>query len=163
ADRDMVPAVKLTNHLASAAMQHGLIMRTSRYGYGNVLKIRPPLILTLAQAEELCDRLGGVFDAEGPALKGAWSDLGDTTPAELLAYSGRGLSRQVHGDSPGGDAQFDIDGVAERAVLDFLRENATEPLAVYTEDGSLVELGRNPRYLLVIDPIDGTRPASAGL
>ena len=64
ADRDMVPAVKLTNHLASAAMQHGLIMRTSRYGYGNVLKIRPPLILTLAEAEELCDRLVELFDAE---------------------------------------------------------------------------------------------------
>ncbi|CAM5648148.1 Aspartate aminotransferase family protein OS=Streptomyces rimosus subsp. rimosus (strain ATCC / DSM 40260 / JCM 4667 / NRRL 2234) OX=1265868 GN=SRIM_031745 PE=3 SV=1 [Streptomyces rimosus subsp. rimosus] len=36
---DGKPAVKLTNHLAGAAGQHGLILRTSRYGYGNVLKI----------------------------------------------------------------------------------------------------------------------------
>lgn len=82
---------------------------------------------------------------------------------ELLAYADKGLVRQVHGDSPGGDAQFDVDEVAERAVLDYLRANATEPLAVYTEDGSLVELGANPRTLLVVDPIDGTRPTSAGL
>jgi myo-inositol-1(or 4)-monophosphatase len=81
----------------------------------------------------------------------------------LLAYADKGLQRHVHGDSPGGDAQFDVDEVAERAVLDYLRANAPEPLAVYTEDGSLVELGPNPRTVLVIDPIDGTRPTSAGL
>lgn len=82
---------------------------------------------------------------------------------QLLAYADKGLQRQVHGDSPGGDAQFDVDEVAERAVLDYLRANATEPLAVYTEDGSLVELGPDPRTVLVVDPIDGTRPTSAGL
>ncbi|MET9296745.1 aspartate aminotransferase family protein [Streptomyces sp. NPDC003077] len=58
------PAVKLTNHLASSAMRHGLILRTSRYGYGNVLKIRPPLILTLDEAALLCDRLENLFRAE---------------------------------------------------------------------------------------------------
>ncbi|MEV5505578.1 aspartate aminotransferase family protein [Streptomyces orinoci] len=63
-DAEGEPDVKLTNHLASAAMQHGLILRTSRYGYGNVLKIRPPLILTLDQAELLCDRLENLFLAE---------------------------------------------------------------------------------------------------
>jgi myo-inositol-1(or 4)-monophosphatase len=82
---------------------------------------------------------------------------------QLLTYAGKGLQRQVHGDSPGGDAQFDVDEVAERAVLDYLRANATEPLAVYTEDGSFVELGPDPRTVLVVDPIDGTRPTSAGL
>jgi 4-aminobutyrate aminotransferase-like enzyme len=61
---DGSPAVDLTNHLAKKAMEHGLIMRTSRYGYGNVLKIRPPLILTLAEADELCDRLEHLFEAE---------------------------------------------------------------------------------------------------
>lgn len=61
---DGKPAVKLTNHLASAAMDHGLILRTSRYGYGNVLKIRPPLILTMAQAEEICDKLENLFMSE---------------------------------------------------------------------------------------------------
>lgn len=61
---DGSPAVRLTNHLAKAATDHGLILRTSRYGYGNVLKIRPPLILTLDQAEQLCDRLEQLLAAE---------------------------------------------------------------------------------------------------
>jgi 4-aminobutyrate aminotransferase len=61
---DGSPAVDLTNHLAKKAMDHGLIMRTSRYGYGNVLKIRPPLILTLAEADDLCDRLENLLIAE---------------------------------------------------------------------------------------------------
>jgi 4-aminobutyrate aminotransferase-like enzyme len=61
---DGSPAVALTNHLAKAAMEHGLIIRTSRYGLGNVLKIRPPLILTLDQAEVICDRLDGLFAQE---------------------------------------------------------------------------------------------------
>lgn len=53
------PSADLTNHLAGKAMEHGLILRTSRYGYGNVLKIRPPLILTLEEADLIVDR----FDA----------------------------------------------------------------------------------------------------
>lgn len=51
--------VALANRLAELAMQYGLIIRTSRYGRGSVLKIRPPLILTMAEARVLCDR----FDA----------------------------------------------------------------------------------------------------
>jgi len=54
--------VERTNILAQKAMDHGLILRTSRYGRGNVLKIRPPLILTLDQAEEICDRLEALFN-----------------------------------------------------------------------------------------------------
>jgi len=58
------PAVKLTNYLASKAMEYGLIMRTSSYGHGNVLKIRPPLIISIHEAAELCDRLETLFSAE---------------------------------------------------------------------------------------------------
>ncbi|WP_219817498.1 aspartate aminotransferase family protein, partial [Rathayibacter tritici] len=56
ADVDGTPNVDLTNDLARKAMDFGLIMRTSRYGRGNVLKIRPPLILTMTQADDICDR-----------------------------------------------------------------------------------------------------------
>ncbi|WP_107058683.1 inositol monophosphatase family protein [Streptomyces rimosus] len=97
------------------------------------------------------------------SLKKLLTGLGQHVRAELLTYADRGPARQVHGDSPGGDAQFDVDEVAERAVLDHLRAHAHVPLAVYTEDGSLVELAPDPEYVLVVDPIDGTRPASAGL
>lgn len=90
-------------------------------------------------------------------------DLARHVRDELARYAGKGMTRQVLGDSPGGDAQFDIDRVAENAIVNFLRDRADRPLAVYTEDGSLVEIGDQPETLLVIDPIDGTRPASAGL
>nr|WP_235433851.1 aminotransferase class III-fold pyridoxal phosphate-dependent enzyme [Protofrankia coriariae] len=56
-DRDGQPATSLTRHLARSGMEHGLILRTSRYGRGNVLKIRPPLIITIEEADLLCDRL----------------------------------------------------------------------------------------------------------
>lgn len=55
-DAEGSPDVKLTNWLAQKAMDYGLILRTSRYGFGNVIKIRPPLIITLEEAELLCDR-----------------------------------------------------------------------------------------------------------
>lgn len=48
-------------------MDHGLILRTSRYGRGNVIKIRPPLILTRAEADLLCDRIDALFAAEAAA------------------------------------------------------------------------------------------------
>ncbi|WP_179534385.1 inositol monophosphatase family protein [Actinopolyspora biskrensis] len=96
-------------------------------------------------------------------MKDLLKGLGEHVRSELLAYADRGLTRQVHGDSPGGDAQFDVDDVAERAVVDYLREHAEFPAAVYTEDGAFLELAPDPRVLFVVDPIDGTRPTSAGL
>ncbi|WP_404870399.1 aminotransferase class III-fold pyridoxal phosphate-dependent enzyme [Kitasatospora griseola] len=63
-DRDGRPDTPLTLHLAHRGMDHGLILRTSRYGRGNVLKIRPPLIITTEEADLLCDRLETLFAAE---------------------------------------------------------------------------------------------------
>jgi 4-aminobutyrate aminotransferase len=60
---DRSPAVRLTNEVARRGPEYGLLLRTSRYGYGNVVKIRPPLILTLGQADEICDRFAALMDA----------------------------------------------------------------------------------------------------
>lgn len=89
--------------------------------------------------------------------------LGTYVRQQVLGYAGRGLARSVRGDSPGGDAQFDVDAVAESAVRDYLTAHREAPIAVYTEEHGLVEYGRNPRSVLIVDPIDGTRPTSAGL
>lgn len=59
-----------------------------------------------------------------------------------------------------GDTTFGIDEVAEEVVSGILED--TGDIAYYTEDRGMVVLGE-PRFLLVIDPIDGTRPAAAGL
>jgi len=96
-------------------------------------------------------------------LKGFLTGMAQHVRQQLQSYNAKGLARRVDGDSPGGDAQFDIDHIAENAVLDFARANTPHPIAVYTEDNSLVEIGYQPRSLLVVDPIDGTRPTSAGL
>lgn len=57
------PAGPTAQTLADRGLEHGLILRTSRYGRGNVLKIRPPLIITSEEADLLCDRLDGLFAA----------------------------------------------------------------------------------------------------
>ncbi|SFR98973.1 aspartate aminotransferase family protein [Anaeromicropila populeti] len=55
-------SLELTTQIKNIAFENGLIMRTSRYGIGNVLKIRPALILTLEQAKEICEILEYTFD-----------------------------------------------------------------------------------------------------
>jgi 4-aminobutyrate aminotransferase-like enzyme len=62
-DQDNQPDAALTNHLATLGMEHGLLLRTSLYGFGNVLKIRPALIMTVEQADEMCDLLEQLFRA----------------------------------------------------------------------------------------------------
>lgn len=64
------------------------------------------------------------------------------------------------GDAPGGDATLAIDEVAETVVEECLA--AEGDIAFSSEDRGLVRFG-TPRAILVIDPVDGTRPAAAGL
>jgi 4-aminobutyrate aminotransferase-like enzyme len=61
-DSEGNPDVDLTNKISKRAMDFGLIIRTSRYGYGNVFKIRPPLNITKSECEEMCDRLEKVLE-----------------------------------------------------------------------------------------------------
>ncbi|NYI07592.1 aspartate aminotransferase family protein [Allostreptomyces psammosilenae] len=60
-DAEGRPDPRLTNHLAELGVEHGLLLRTSLYGFGNVLKVRPALIMTLAEADEMCDLLERLF------------------------------------------------------------------------------------------------------
>jgi 4-aminobutyrate aminotransferase-like enzyme len=57
------PDPGLANELAAQAMGVGLVLRTSRYGRGNVVKIRPPLILTVGEADLICDRFEALLAA----------------------------------------------------------------------------------------------------
>src|SRR4051812_21731085 len=77
----------------------------------------------------------------------------------LGSHAGR-----AHGDSAGagGDVTFAIDEEAEAMIEPFLAERAPE-VAFYSEDRGLVGPVRRAEHVLVIDPIDGTRPAMAGL
>lgn len=77
---------------------------------------------------------------------------------ELGAHDGRAHA----GAAPGGDVTFAIDERAERFLERFLAERAPG-VAFYSEDRGLVVPEGEPRWVLVVDPIDGTRPAMAGL
>ena len=61
----------------------------------------------------------------------------------------------------GGDVTFAIDAGAESLLEDFLAQRAPD-VAFYSEDRGLVA-PTGAGTVLVVDPIDGTRPALAGL
>ena len=69
-------------------------------------------------------------------------------------------ARERVGVAPGGDVTMAIDEIAEHVVETGCREAGD--IGFYSEDRGYVEIGR-PRAILVVDPIDGTRPAAAGL
>ena len=69
-------------------------------------------------------------------------------------------ARELAGTAVGGDTTFGIDEVAEHTVEEFLQGRGE--IAYYTEDRGL-KVPAGARHLLIIDPIDGTRPAAAGL
>jgi myo-inositol-1(or 4)-monophosphatase len=83
--------------------------------------------------------------------------LREVVVPELGAHAGR-----AHlGEGAGGDVTFAVDEIAERALVEFLAQRAPR-VAFYSEDRGLVAAG-DTTDVLVVDPIDGTRPALAGL
>jgi myo-inositol-1(or 4)-monophosphatase len=70
-------------------------------------------------------------------------------------------ARAVTGTAESGDATFAIDDVAEDAIVEFITKHDLS-IAYYSEDKGLIKFGARPKGVLVIDPIDGTRPALAG-
>jgi 4-aminobutyrate aminotransferase-like enzyme len=56
-DADGVPDPRLATAIVECAYERGLLLRSSEYGRGNVLKIRPSLIATDADLREMTTRL----------------------------------------------------------------------------------------------------------
>jgi myo-inositol-1(or 4)-monophosphatase len=77
-------------------------------------------------------------------------ELATALRQELVTELGAHAGRAHAGMAEGGDITF---AIAERAP----------EVAFYSEDRGLVSPGRNASWVLVVDPIDGTRPAMAGL
>jgi myo-inositol-1(or 4)-monophosphatase len=80
----------------------------------------------------------------------------------VLPELGGAEGREHSGDGAGGDVTFAIDERAEARMEEFLAERAPD-VAFYSEDRGMVTPAGDPRWVLVVDPIDGTRPAMAGL
>jgi myo-inositol-1(or 4)-monophosphatase len=81
---------------------------------------------------------------------------------EVLPALGDHAGRAHTGAGEGGDITFAIDERAEAFLERFLAEQAPD-VAFYSEDRGLVSPGGHATWVLVVDPIDGTRPAMAGL
>jgi myo-inositol-1(or 4)-monophosphatase len=91
-------------------------------------------------------------------------DLSLALREKVLPMLGSHAGRTHAGElSAGGDVTFRIDEEAEALLETWLAERAPE-VAFYSEDRGLVlPSGRDATDVLVVDPIDGTRPAMAGL
>jgi myo-inositol-1(or 4)-monophosphatase len=83
--------------------------------------------------------------------------LGERVLPELGAHTGRAALAA----GAGGDLTFAVDELAEESLEQFLAERAPR-MAFYSEDRGLVA-PPDAVDVLVVDPIDGTRPAMAGL
>lgn len=83
-----------------------------------------------------------------------------TIQQEVKPHLGTAYAKQAFGTAVGGDTTFAIDEKAEEILHEELQ--AFGDIAYYSEDKGLIAFGQ-PRYILIIDPIDGTRPAAVGL
>src|SRR3954447_5232098 len=91
------------------------------------------------------------------------TDLAATLREEVLPHLGAHAGRAHSGSAEGGDVTFQIDERAEARMEAFLAERAPE-ISFYSENRGLVSpAGDRAEWVLVVDPIDGTRPALAGL
>jgi myo-inositol-1(or 4)-monophosphatase len=88
-------------------------------------------------------------------------DLAMRLRARVLPELGSHAGRADRGEGAGGDVTFAVDELAELELQEFLAERAPR-IAYYSEDRGLVA-AEDAIDVLVVDPIDGTRPAMAGL
>jgi myo-inositol-1(or 4)-monophosphatase len=98
-----------------------------------------------------------------PSSKELLVELALGLRAHVQPFLGSHAHREHVQAGAGGDVTFAIDEEAEAWVEMFLAERAPD-IAFYSEDRGLVTpASGDPDTVLVIDPIDGTRPAMAGL
>ncbi len=97
-------------------------------------------------------------DAPGPELV---LELARRLRERVLPELGSHAGRAQAGGSAGGDITFAVDAIAEETPAGFLAERAPR-VAFFSEDRGLVAPA-DATDVLVVDPIDGTRPAMAGL
>jgi myo-inositol-1(or 4)-monophosphatase len=106
----------------------------------------------------------------GPTLSGAKDppagpelvlELAQRLRERVLPELGSHAGRAQSAGGAGGDVTFAVDELAESMLEEFLAQRAPS-LAYYSEDRGLVAPG-DATQVLIVDPIDGTRPAMAGL
>jgi myo-inositol-1(or 4)-monophosphatase len=98
---------------------------------------------------------------DSAVLRDVVLDLATALREEVAPELGSHAGRAHAGAGAGGDITFAIDEHAEAFMERFLAERAPD-VAFYSEDRGLVAPAGHAEWVLVVDPIDGTRPAMAG-
>ncbi len=88
-------------------------------------------------------------------------DLALEIQVALLPHLNTHHAKAAHSVAFSGDTTFAIDKVAESALLAAIERSGLKA-AYFSEDKGLVKLDPKPEWLLVVDPIDGTRPLVCG-
>jgi myo-inositol-1(or 4)-monophosphatase len=100
--------------------------------------------------------------ARPPAPHQVALELAAAIRDHIAPHLGGHTGRAHAGAGEGGDITFAIDERAEAFMEAFLADRAPE-VSFYSEDRGLVSPGGGAEWVMVVDPIDGTRPAMAGL
>ena len=111
---------------------------------------RPPRLAGLVPADKECERHSREVDELCAGLR-----------AVVTPFLGLHAARDNAGVAVGGDTTFDIDEKAETFLETYMAERLPT-WAYYSEDRGL-QGAADPELILIVDPIDGTRPAAAGL
>ncbi len=117
---------------------------------------------TSAQAVSVSDAAPAAAKKVRPLDRVFLFGLAEAIREAVHPYVAAAKGREIVGSATSGDATFELDRVAERALLSYLR-NAKLPIAYYSEDAGYTTFsGGQPQHLIVVDPIDGTRAAKSG-
>lgn len=88
-------------------------------------------------------------------------DIAEEIRQAILPFLDTEISKQSIKVAFSGDTTFKLDTVAEDALNRAVR-NSNINLAYFSEDQGLVRINPEPEWLLIVDPIDGTRPLLCG-
>jgi len=90
--------------------------------------------------------------------------IGKGLKEKLSAISSFSERQGIKSFGKTGDPQFNIDAVAEAFVLEEVKRlGRVSKICYFSEDRGLIRLHDHPEYLIIADPIDGSRPFAAGL
>jgi myo-inositol-1(or 4)-monophosphatase len=67
-----------------------------------------------------------------------------------------------YGTGAGGDTTFQIDRIAENTIVNTIKHHGIN-FTLISEEAGIEKIGRNPKWYVTIDPIDGTTNALRGM
>lgn len=101
-------------------------------------------------------------DKTSKTLANITRNLALSLRSEIFRFWGNKNLREIRGTAATGDWTFQIDEIAEEHLMDFISKSDF-PIAYFSEDKGLVSPKQSAEFLLIVDPVDGTRAAIAGL